>query len=110
INVTKSLLTRDKWQQYTKEANLRAAWLGSAYYAFGSVSLGVFEPTAFAGLHNDVTLISAVGGSGYDTGFDAGFGGSATTTTPMPDWVTQFDTTGAHNGILIDPTDQRIAF
>ena len=29
---------------------------------------------------------------------------------PMLDWVSKIDTTGAHNGILIDPTDQRIAF
>jgi len=110
INVTKSLLTRDKWKKYTGEARLRAAWLGSAYYAFGSVSPGVFEPTAFANHTNDVVPsgTSTPGESGFDSGFDTGFGGSYL--VPMPDWVAQFDTTGAHSGILIDPTDQRIAF
>jgi hypothetical protein len=111
INVTKNLLTRDKWQSYTREAKLRAAWLGSAYYAFGSVSPGVFELTAWAGSHNDFIYGEAEPGtpSGFDSGFDIGFGAPGDL-VPMPDWISKFDTTGAHNGILIDPTDQRIAF
>jgi hypothetical protein len=110
VNITKNYLTRDKWKKYTGEAKLRAAWLGSAYYAFGSVSPGVFEPTAFANHTNDVIVTGPSTGSGFTEGFDLGFGGPGSTHTPMPDWVAQFDTTGAHNGILIDPTDQRIAF
>jgi hypothetical protein len=120
-NVTESLLTRDKWQFYTREAKLRAAWLGGAYYAFGSVSPGVFELTAWAGSHNDVILIETDPpiapltredefDSGFDTGFDSAFGPTYFTEEPMPDWISKFDETGAHNGILIDPTDQRIAF
>jgi hypothetical protein len=117
INITKNYLTRDKWKKYVGEARLKAAWLGSAYYAFGSVSPGVFEPTAFANSHNDTILSEvdppltrAFGASGFDESFDDGFGGSFFETTPMPDWVSQYDSTGAHNGILIDPADQRIAF
>jgi hypothetical protein len=49
----------------------------------------VFEPTAWAGSHNDFKpdLI-----------------------TPMEDWVSKVDYTGAHNGVLIDPADTRVAF
>ena len=124
-NVTENLLTRDKWKYYTGEAKLRAAWLGSAYYAFGSVIPGVFELTGpvgipagstsehggWAGSHNDFVYGDAAPGtpSGFDSGFDTGFGASGDL-VPMPDWISKFDETGAHNGILIDPTDQRIAF
>jgi hypothetical protein len=89
VNLTKDLITRDKWQQYTKNTKLRAAWLGSAYYAFGGVTPGAFELTAWAGNHNDFQddLVS-----------------------PMEDFVSKFDDYGAHNGVLIDPADQRIAF
>ena len=89
VNATKDLITRDKWALYAGEARLRAAWFGSAYYAFGGASPDVFEPTAWAGKHNDFQddLVS-----------------------PMDDWISKVDTTGAYNGILIDPTSQRIAF
>ena len=108
VNITKSLVTRDKWKFYAGEARLRAAWFGAAYYAFGAATPDVFEPTAWAGSHNDVIEAGSSGDtSGFDSGFDDGFGGS---TVPMPDWVSRQDYTGAHNGILIDPTDQRIAF
>lgn len=46
-NVTKDLVTRDRWQQLTRTTNFRAARLSNAYYAFGSVRPGVFEETAF---------------------------------------------------------------
>jgi len=74
-NITRSLITRDKWQQYTGSARFRSARLGTAYYGFGSVVPGVFqegtfEPSAFA---NE-------------------------------------DYTGAHNGVLIDPMNQTVAF
>jgi len=123
-NITKDLLTRDKWRKYTGEAKLRAAWLGSAYYAFGSISPGVFELTGpvgipvgstsehggWAGSHNDFIITGPSTGSGFTEGFDLGFGGPGSTSTPMPDWISKFDETGARNGILIDPTNQRIAF
>lgn len=93
-NITKDLLTRDKWRQYTGEAKLRAAWLGgSAYYAFGAVAPGVFELTAWAGSHNDFQPIPFEG-----------------LVVPMADWVSKVDTTGAQTGVLIDPTNQRVAF
>lgn len=50
-NVTEKLMSRDKWQQLTRNTKFRAARLGTAYYAFGSIVQGVFEDTAF-----DVTL------------------------------------------------------
>ena len=113
INITKDLVTRDKWKLYAGEARLRAAWFGSAYYAFGGTSPDVFEPTAWAGSHNDIVLSGeeeATGG-GFDFGFSAGFDiGTGFTAAPMPDWVSKLDYTGAHNGILIDPTNNRIAF
>lgn len=46
-NITKALLTRDKWQGLTQNTKFKAARLGTAYYAFGSVQVGVFEDTAF---------------------------------------------------------------
>lgn len=46
-NITKNLITKDKWQVLTTISTLRAARFGAAYYAFGSVQFGVFEPTAF---------------------------------------------------------------
>lgn len=77
-NITKDLVTKDKWQQLITSATLstlRAARLGTAYYAYGTSRPGVFEPTAF------------------DTAsFD------------------QVDQTGALNGVLIDPVNQRVAF
>lgn len=75
VNVTRDLITKDRWQDLTPIATLRAARLGAAYYAFGSVRFGVFEPTAFE-------------------------------TTAF----TQEDFTGAYVGVLIDPTNQRVAF
>jgi hypothetical protein len=46
-NITKNLITKDKWQQFTGRQRLKAARIGTAYYGFGSVVPGVFEPTAF---------------------------------------------------------------
>jgi len=116
LNVTRDLITRDKWREFAGEARLRAAWLGSAYYAFGGVTPGVFEPTAWAGSHNDVIVDpdspgSELIGGGFDTGFNLGFEvGEGGSFIPMPDWVSRLDTTGAHNGVLIDPVNNRIAF
>lgn len=46
-NITRNLVSRDRWQQLTRNTQLRAARLGTAYYAFGSVVAGAFEDTAF---------------------------------------------------------------
>jgi len=46
-NVTKDLLTKDKWMALVELPTLRAARLGSAYYAFGSSRFGVFYDGAF---------------------------------------------------------------
>ena len=107
VNVTKDLLTRDKWAQYAGEAKLRAAWLGSAYYAFGSVVPGVFELTAWAGSHNDVVAETKSGS--FDSGFNPDFE-LTSGFIPMPDWISKFNDAGAHNGFLIDPVNTRIAF
>lgn len=46
-NVTKAVITKDKWQGLVSLPTFRAARLGSAYYAWGTARLGMFEPTAF---------------------------------------------------------------
>jgi hypothetical protein len=46
-NITRDAATKDKWQRLTYLSALRAARLGTAYYAWGSARLGVFEETAF---------------------------------------------------------------
>lgn len=46
-NITREIITKEKWQEFSKIATLRAARLGTAYFAFGSARDGVFETTAF---------------------------------------------------------------
>jgi hypothetical protein len=46
-NITRTLITRDKWKQITGAGKLRAARFGTAYYAYGSIVQGVFEEDAF---------------------------------------------------------------
>lgn len=45
--VTESLLTRDKWDALLNVPKLHAALLGGAYYAFGTLSTGVFQEDAY---------------------------------------------------------------
>ena len=47
INMTEKLFTKDKWQDAYKLDVLRAATLGSSYYAFGSVGYGCFQDDVF---------------------------------------------------------------
>jgi len=47
-NVTREFITKDKWQTFTKIATLRAARLGTAYYAYGSTRAGCFDAAAFS--------------------------------------------------------------
>ena len=44
---TKELIRKDKWNALVQVNTLRAAQLGSAYYAFGQAILGVFQLDAF---------------------------------------------------------------
>lgn len=46
-NITREMITKDKWQTLTKVSRMRAARLGTAYYAFGSIAAGVFEESAW---------------------------------------------------------------
>jgi hypothetical protein len=74
-NISKDLVTKDRWQQLTSNTNLRAARIGTAYYAFGSVRPGVFDEDAFD-----------------------------------EDAFAQEDFTGAYLGVMIDPTNARVAY
>jgi hypothetical protein len=46
-NITRELITKDKWQDLVPVATLRAVRLGTAYYAYGAARAGSFEPSAF---------------------------------------------------------------
>lgn len=46
-NITKELITKDRWKSIVSVPTLRAARLGTAYYAFGSKRDGVFDTVAF---------------------------------------------------------------
>jgi hypothetical protein len=46
-NITRELITKDKWQDLVSAATLRAVRLGTAYYAFGAARVGSFESSAF---------------------------------------------------------------
>jgi len=47
VNITKDLISKDKWQALTQVTALRCAQLGSAIYAFGTANFGIFEETGF---------------------------------------------------------------
>jgi hypothetical protein len=47
LNITRKMVTKDKWPNLVPVPTLRASRLGTAYYAWGSARTGVFEPTAF---------------------------------------------------------------
>jgi hypothetical protein len=46
-NITTELITKDKWQNYVSIPTLRAARLGTAYFAFGSSRTGMFDSESF---------------------------------------------------------------
>jgi len=50
-NITRAAATKDKWQRLTSLTALRAARLGTAYYAYGSARFGVFDESAFEQAH-----------------------------------------------------------
>lgn len=74
-NITRQLVTRDKWQRLINNSAVKAARFGLAYYAFGASVAGAFEETAFE-----------------ETAFSFS------------------DTTNSFMGVLVDPTDARVAF
>ena len=76
-NITREAATKDKWQKLTYLSALRAARLGTAYYAFGTARTGVFEETVFE-------PDGAVLGDGNGT-------------------FEQEDLNGSYIGVLIDP-------
>lgn len=49
-NLTTDLVTKDKWNNFVTVPSLRAARLGTAYYAFGSHRSGMFDPLSFDAL------------------------------------------------------------
>jgi hypothetical protein len=60
-NVTREIFSKDKWQGSLNLKTLRAARVGTAYLAFGSVSYGGFESAAFN--NNAFRMTSQVGSS-----------------------------------------------
>lgn len=46
-NITRSVVTKERWQSYTRDARFRAGRLGSAYVGFGTIQIGVFQANAF---------------------------------------------------------------
>lgn len=75
VNVTRKLVNKDQWQQQASLSTVRATWLGSAYYAYGTSLPGVFQTDTF-----------------------------------QTNAFAQEDFSGAYAGVLIDPTDERIAY
>lgn len=81
--ITDNLIQKDEWNNYNKVATLRATRLSNAYYAFGSERAG-FVQVAVA----DPPTVDAFQNNAWQ----------------------QDDFFGSYRGILIDPTNQRIAF
>ena len=46
-NITKNLITKDEWRRLVSVETLRAARLGTGYYAFGSAQAGSFDSESF---------------------------------------------------------------
>jgi hypothetical protein len=46
-NITRELVTKDRWDSLVSVATLRAARVGTAYYGFGMARAGAFDPDAF---------------------------------------------------------------
>jgi hypothetical protein len=46
-NITRVLITRDKWQQLTGSSALKSARFGTSYYTFGTVLPGAFQEDSF---------------------------------------------------------------
>ena len=46
-NITKAVITKERWQTYTGTSRFRAGRLGSAYVGFGTTLIGVFQSDTF---------------------------------------------------------------
>lgn len=46
-NITRNIITKEKWQELAPVGTLQAARLGTAYYAYGARRLGGFNPEKF---------------------------------------------------------------
>jgi hypothetical protein len=46
-NISRNLITKDKWQGLTNVSAIKAARLGTAIYAFGTAQVGIFDEDAF---------------------------------------------------------------
>jgi hypothetical protein len=83
--ITDNLIQKDEWNNFTKISTLRATRLSNAYYAFGSERAGFVQvavPTA------TILTVDAFQNNAWQ----------------------QDDFFGSYRGILLDPTNQRIAF
>lgn len=99
VVATKELLTRDKWWKHAQEARLRAAWLGEAYYAFGSISPGFVQLGTL--LNDDPETPDPNNPPAWSDPFN----------DPTAErWVQEEDFSKASEGILVDIANQRVAF
>lgn len=57
--VSKTLITKDRWQELLYLRLLRSAMIGGAYYTNGGLSAGLFEPTAYEDAAFEVTDYTA---------------------------------------------------
>lgn len=83
--ITEGLVLKDEWNALAQVATLRATRLANAYYAFGTARVGFFQSSP--------------------QWIQDGVGAGAT-----PSFIQQNDFAGAVAGILVDPTNQRVAF
>lgn len=63
-NVTRQAISLDKWRELANQAKVRAARVGSAYYAFGAGTPRVFREEAF-----QTDMIQTINMEGANTGF-----------------------------------------
>jgi hypothetical protein len=95
-NITKGIISKRNWQLLLNVPRLRAARLGMAYFAYGSVQIGIFQTG------------SATPAPGYNAFQDQGPPGLEN--DPRYDGFATEDTGGAMVGVVIDPTSDRVAF
>lgn len=81
-NVTLGLVAKDEWNRLSNVPTLRATRLASAYFAFGSSRPGFTQ--------TDAWQTTTAGGGQIAVQLE--------------------DFTGAYSGVIIDPTNQRVAF
>jgi len=80
-NITKGIISKKNWNTLLQVPRLRAARLGMSYFAYGAISIGVFQDDAFQD-----------GPSNEEETF-----------------MTE-DLTGSLTGVVVDPTSDMVAF